>query len=985
MTTRSSPALSGGSHLETSSGGHATQGAAGKGNCPELVSPNTPFDCGHEFSDTTLSGQSPSAVSPAASQEVTSKPILLPSKSPAPHIPWEPLGTSRSLPGQLQSPTGRSRAADKLHLKQPGREFGMTVDLSRSPHKPRTDEILARRPAFTGLSEHSSNKAVAPDWQQLGKDVTVGSKKNRKGRLRETEFQENVPPPQVSSADRSAGRKHRQPGDIGWRYNQTFVKERQASWQRPSIKIPGEAEDAAVLPSAIVTALGKSPENTDRSLPWPAISPKEAAYNEQEAWYMEQVSEALAWDPMHVAAFMETLERYKAKAITPAAAHEQVAVILAGHPALVEGFGSLLPREQRIWPEVQPVAASAVPGPEERREEEQAIETGRAKLLPDRTDATPQTSEQSAGRASDATRQARRGSPRRRGGPTWPLRAWRALAPPPQSHYLPWCTVLFSATCLFVFFYMAGGYGIFKVEQLAAHGRLTIAERPGADLVAGRSGAVSREMFAQYVDYSPRALRDWLSAEPGWRSFDEPYLVAWGARQLPLVAGGHWWLWATSAFLHVNFMQLAGNLVPWMAVSFLLEIRFGALRIAPLFLAALLGAAFASAALDPPCGLVAGSNGLLAGMVPLLCASLIADWKTLAFPFLQLLLSIAAVALHITIAIMQAAEPWQSHWAELGGFVCGLLPSIIFTPGPADKRWRPATRLAARCGLAVTGGRTRGRKRRRAPTASPSDATGLAAEERPLRSLTSAPRLPLTDDVTVDEVAHGSDVPMESPMPTRPTKRRLTAPRPDAVAHVYIGAPEEERALRERWAPNSPGLRGGAEWREQRDGSFHRAKQLSALRKEAARPGQYSDAIAAHRPVSLHDAGAVEMAHLTPDEEVRDMEEGGLRRRAPNQALPRRAPNQAQHRQQASTESVASSLTSAGTADGSAGAAAEEIAVAAEGSPRQRTGKAWRMCSPWGLARLAFCLVSTILFLGTLVGLPVYLYLVKFPSLDCPI
>lgn len=39
---------------------------------------------------------------------------------------------------------------------------------------------------------------------------------------------------------------------------------------------------------------------------------------------MEQVSEALAGDPMHVAAFMETLQRCKAKAITPAAAHEQV-------------------------------------------------------------------------------------------------------------------------------------------------------------------------------------------------------------------------------------------------------------------------------------------------------------------------------------------------------------------------------------------------------------------------------------------------------------------------------------------------------------------------------------------------------------------------------------------------------------------------------------------------------------------------------------
>lgn len=91
MTTRSSPALSMGSQPETSSG------AAGKGNCSQLISPNTPLDCGHDFSDTTLSGQSASAASPAASQEVTSKPSLLPSKSPAPRIAREPLGANTSF------------------------------------------------------------------------------------------------------------------------------------------------------------------------------------------------------------------------------------------------------------------------------------------------------------------------------------------------------------------------------------------------------------------------------------------------------------------------------------------------------------------------------------------------------------------------------------------------------------------------------------------------------------------------------------------------------------------------------------------------------------------------------------------------------------------------------------------------------------------------------------------------------------------------
>lgn len=102
------------------------------------------------------------------------------------------------------------------------------------------------------------------------------------------------------------------------------------------------------------------------------------------------------------------------------------------------------------------------------------------------------------------------------------------------------------ALAIKLYHYTAGGYGMYKVEQLAVHGRLTITKSPGAGSVAGQlGGVVSREDFAQYVDYSPHALRGWLSAEPAWRSFDESYLVAWGARQLPLIAGGRWWLWAT--------------------------------------------------------------------------------------------------------------------------------------------------------------------------------------------------------------------------------------------------------------------------------------------------------------------------------------------------------------------------------------------------------------------------------------------------------
>lgn len=65
-------------------------------------------------------------------------------------------------------------------------------------------------------------------------------------------------------------------------------------------------------------------------------------------------------------------------------------------------------------------------------------------------------------------------------------------------------------------------------------------------------------------------------------------------------------------------------------------------------------------------------------------------------------------------------------------------------------------------------------------------------------------------------------------------------------------------------------------------------------------------------------AGSVELALLSSDEEVRGMEEG---RAGDN--LRRHAPKQARHRQQASTESIASSLTSAGTGNAGAEPAAE--------------------------------------------------------------
>lgn len=52
----------------------------------------------------------------------------------------------------------------------------------------------------------------------------MGLRRSREGWLRGKDLQENISPVQVSPMERSSAGKARQPADVGWRYNQSFVK-----------------------------------------------------------------------------------------------------------------------------------------------------------------------------------------------------------------------------------------------------------------------------------------------------------------------------------------------------------------------------------------------------------------------------------------------------------------------------------------------------------------------------------------------------------------------------------------------------------------------------------------------------------------------------------------------------------------------------------------------------------------------------------------
>ena len=81
------------------------------------------------------------------------------------------------------------------------------------------------------------------------------------------------------------------------------------------------------------------------------------------------------------------------------------------------------------------------------------------------------------------------------------------------------------------------------------------------------------------------------------------------------MAGLQSWGHVCAGLLHTDFMHLAGSLLPWAVLSFLLEVNYGSVRVFLLCLVSLLGGAFTSAVLDPSCQVVRLTVDLLGGFV----------------------------------------------------------------------------------------------------------------------------------------------------------------------------------------------------------------------------------------------------------------------------------------------------------------------------------------------------------------------------------
>lgn len=87
--------------------------------------------------------------------------------------------------------------------------------------------------------------------------------------------------------------------------------------------------------------------------------------------------------------------------------------------------------------------------------------------------------------------------------------------------------------------------------------------------------------------------------------------------------------WLTPMLLHRTFSHVLSNMLLFVLLAYQLEVKYGVLRVAALWLVAVMGGALFSAAFEEPCVAVVGASGGVFGLIGLFLADLLLNFETI--------------------------------------------------------------------------------------------------------------------------------------------------------------------------------------------------------------------------------------------------------------------------------------------------------------------------------------------------------------------
>ena len=158
------------------------------------------------------------------------------------------------------------------------------------------------------------------------------------------------------------------------------------------------------------------------------------------------------------------------------------------------------------------------------------------------------------------------------------------------------------------------------------------------------------------------------------------------------VADGQWWRLVTSGFLHYGLLHLGFNMFILFQLGTLLEPALGRVRLAALYMAALLGGSLGVILLQPD-SLSAGASGAVFGLMG---AAVIGMKARGADPMASGLPMLLGINLLLTFTL-----PGISIGAHLGGLAVGAAAGAVLFATDRKGRSQEAMGLAAVAGMAA--------------------------------------------------------------------------------------------------------------------------------------------------------------------------------------------------------------------------------------------------------------------------------------------
>lgn len=238
------------------------------------------------------------------------------------------------------------------------------------------------------------------------------------------------------------------------------------------------------------------------------------------------------------------------------------------------------------------------------------------------------------------------------------------LTPSPHPRGLLWATPIFVTLILVVFAFMAGAYPFYQLEE-----------------------GVSRHVAS--MGWDPKELFSFIKVKGiASRKFDFNFLLNWGGRYLPRIERGETYRWFSSLLIHQSYRHLLSNGIILVYLGGLLERKYGGLRLLAIGVLSGLGGNLLSGLMESQCSMVVGTSGIVFGLIGLTIADMAIERGAGHSVSARALSGLIVLGFFILTLVL---EDYSSHVSHVGGFVCGVVPSMLFLQSLKNERVEAGT------------------------------------------------------------------------------------------------------------------------------------------------------------------------------------------------------------------------------------------------------------------------------------------------------